>query len=55
MNISKIQVANSTSGSLRATIPEEIVKLLNVKAGDIISWDVSKSEKATKVCIRKLE
>lgn len=49
---SKINVANPKSNSLRAGIPKEIVKLLEVEAGDTMEWIVeaiSKDEFIIKV------
>ena len=37
---SKVNVANLKSNSLRAGIPKEIVKVLDIDAGDIIEWNV---------------
>lgn len=51
MITSKIQLANKASGSLRATIPAELVEVLGLKEGDIIAWDLGKKS----ACIRRLE
>lgn len=37
---SKVTVARPNSQSLRTTIPESVVKLMDVKAGDELSWTV---------------
>lgn len=37
---SKVNVANPKSNSLRAGIPKEIVKILDLNAGDKIEWNV---------------
>ena len=37
---SKINMANTKSNSLRVGIPKEIVKILEVSAGDKIQWNV---------------
>jgi antitoxin component of MazEF toxin-antitoxin module len=36
----KVSAANLNSKTLRSSIPKEIVKLLKVKAGDSIEWNV---------------
>jgi hypothetical protein len=38
--ITKVTVARPNSQSLRTTIPESIVKLMDLKAGDELSWTV---------------
>jgi hypothetical protein len=36
----KVSPANPNSKTLRSSIPKEIAKLLKVKAGDSIEWNV---------------
>ena len=36
----KVSAANPNSKTLRSSIPKEIAKLLKVKAGDSIEWNV---------------
>jgi len=53
-NSSKVTKAN-TGNSLRATIPLEIVKELDIEAGDLLVWsfDVKKGNKT--INIKKVE
>ena len=37
---SKVGIANPNSNSLRVGVPKEIVKLLEISAGDSIEWNV---------------
>ena len=39
--ITKVTIARPDSPSLRTTIPEGIVKLIDLKAGDNLNWRVS--------------
>lgn len=39
-NKSKISSANSTSVSIRTSIPLAVAQILNVKAGDTLDWIV---------------
>lgn len=36
----KANIANNKGKSLRTTIPKEIVKILDISAGDSIEWNV---------------
>ncbi len=38
--ITKVTIARPNSQSLRTTIPESVVKLMDLKAGDELSWAV---------------
>ena len=50
-----VSKATTTSNSLRATIPEDIVTELGLRVGDALDWDVI-TEKGKKYArIRKLE
>lgn len=52
---STVAKATTNSTSVRATIPEEIVKQMKLKAGDVLDWEVT-SEGSRKVAkVRKLE
>jgi bifunctional DNA-binding transcriptional regulator/antitoxin component of YhaV-PrlF toxin-antitoxin module len=56
--ISRISKATTTSSSLRATIPMEIVEDLKLKVGDVIEWEIHKDDNKSKqkfAKIRKLE
>lgn len=50
---SKVTVARPKSPSLRTTIPEAVVKMMELKAGDEIVWKVSPTSKGVEVCIQK--
>jgi bifunctional DNA-binding transcriptional regulator/antitoxin component of YhaV-PrlF toxin-antitoxin module len=51
----RIQLANKDSGSLRLTIPAEIVEEMGYQIGDVIAWDTV-TEKGKKYArLRKLE
>jgi antitoxin component of MazEF toxin-antitoxin module len=49
--ITKLTKANTRSNSLRATIPNNIVKELGLQESDFIEWDVfeDKNEKYAKI------
>ena len=49
MLITKIQVANKQTRSLRTTIPAEVVEALGLSAGDAIAFDIDKK----RVCFRR--
>ena len=52
----KVNSANLNSKTLRASIPKEIVKLLELQAGDSIEWNVSKiNNKEFQIIINKKE
>jgi len=51
----RIQLANKDSGSVRVTIPLEIVEEMGLEVGDVMAWDTV-SEKGKKYArLRKLE
>ena len=50
---SKISKANTKGSSLKVTIPQGVVKLLNLDVGDNIIWEVSLEDSSAKVCIKK--
>lgn len=52
---SKINYANPKTNSLRVGVPKEIVKLLNIKAGDVMDWQVDVTDGEISVIARKLE
>jgi bifunctional DNA-binding transcriptional regulator/antitoxin component of YhaV-PrlF toxin-antitoxin module len=52
---STVAKANTNSISLRATIPEEAAKKMNLKVGDVLDWEVT-SEGGRKIMkVKKLE
>jgi hypothetical protein len=55
MITSKVQTANKTSGSLRATIPIEVVEAMGLVATDVIAWEILDAKDKMVVKIRKLE
>jgi bifunctional DNA-binding transcriptional regulator/antitoxin component of YhaV-PrlF toxin-antitoxin module len=52
---STVTKATTTSTSLRATIPEEIVKELEILAGDVLDWEIMSDKGRKAVRVRKLE
>lgn len=52
---SKINYANPKSKSLRVGLPKEIVKVLNVEAGDKMDWKVDVTDGEISVIVKKLE
>lgn len=52
---SKINYANPKSKSLRVGLPKEIVKVLNVQAGDKMDWKVDITDGEISVIVKKLE
>lgn len=55
MITSKVQTANKASGSLRATIPLEVVEALGLAPTDVIAWEIIEGKDKKAVKIRKLE
>jgi bifunctional DNA-binding transcriptional regulator/antitoxin component of YhaV-PrlF toxin-antitoxin module len=55
MPTSHVAKASTTSKSLRATIPEEIVTALSLEPGDVLKWDLDRKEGRKVAVIRKLE
>lgn len=54
--ISKTNYANLQSGSLRVTIPKEIVDKLGISKGDSVKWILTEDdEKVSSVKLEKLE
>lgn len=51
---SKVQKAN-TSNSVRTTLPNEIVKELNINIGDILIWNVEEQKGKKIVMVKKVE
>jgi len=47
--------ASSNSTSVRATVPEEIVKLMDLKVGDVLDWEVEERKNRKVAIVRKLE
>jgi hypothetical protein len=54
-NPTRISKANSVSSSLRTTIPNDIVKHLNLRIGDVVDWDEYQEKGKKYARIRKLE
>lgn len=53
---SKINFSNPKSNSLRAGIPKEIVKLLELSAGDTAEWNVDiGDDKEISIIVKKAE
>jgi len=54
-SLSRVAKATTTSKSLRATIPEDIVHELGVKVGDVLIWSVEEHKGKKTVNIEKWE
>lgn len=52
---SKVGIANPNSNSLRVGVPKEIVKLLEVSAGDSIEWEVDVTNNEISISVSKAE
>jgi bifunctional DNA-binding transcriptional regulator/antitoxin component of YhaV-PrlF toxin-antitoxin module len=52
---SKVTIANTISKSLRATIPNDVVEYLGLKAGDVIEWETLIHNGKHSARIRKLQ
>lgn len=52
---SKINYANPETKSLKVGLPKEIVKVLNVKPGDTMNWQVDIEDGDIKVIAKKQE
>jgi hypothetical protein len=50
---SKVTVARPNSPSLRTTIPEAVVKMMELKAGDEVKWTVNLKAKGVEVSVSK--
>ena len=53
--ISKTNYANLQSGSLRVTIPKEIVEKLGITKGDSVKWILTEDDETNEVSSVKLE
>ena len=53
--ISKTNYANLQSGSLRVTIPKEIVVKLGLSKGDSVKWILTEDEETNEVSSVKVE
>lgn len=47
-NVTNLTPANSSSGSLRTTVPLNVVKALNLTTSDTIRWEISGSSVTVK-------
>ncbi|MGD0396401.1 MAG: AbrB/MazE/SpoVT family DNA-binding domain-containing protein [Nitrososphaerales archaeon] len=52
---SAVAKASSNSISLRATIPEEIVQEMKLKAGDVLDWEVTSEDGRKVMKVKRLE
>jgi len=50
---SKVQKAN-TSNSVRTTLPNEIVKELDIRVGDLLIWDIQNQKNKKIIMIKKV-
>ncbi len=55
MATSKVVKASPQSPSVRSTIPEDIVKELGIKTGDVLQWTIAQKREKKGAFIRKLE
>lgn len=53
--ISKTNYANLQSGSLRCTIPKEIVDELRLSKGDSVKWILEKDDETNEIISVKVE
>jgi antitoxin component of MazEF toxin-antitoxin module len=53
--ITKLTKANTRSNSLRATIPNNIVKELGLQESDFIEWDIFEDSNGKYVKIKKVK
>lgn len=52
---STVAKANSNSPSVRATIPEEVVKEMKLSIGDILDWETEIRKNRKVMVVKKLE
>ena len=52
---SKVTQANTLSKSVRATIPNNVVKYLGLKLGDVLEWETFTQNGKRAVRVRKLQ
>jgi len=52
---STVAKASSNSPSVRATIPEEIVKEMQLSVGDVLDWEIEKRTNRKVMVVKKLE
>ena len=53
--ISKVTLARPNSPSLRTTIPESIAKMIELKSGDSLRWDIKIKDKNLQITLSKKE
>ena len=51
----KIDSPNAKAGSLRAIIPKEIVRFLDINRGDRLKWVVEAEDSSFKISVKKEE
>lgn len=54
-SLSKVAKANNNSKSLRATIPEDVVKELKINAGDVLIWSTEERKGKKVAFVEKWE
>jgi hypothetical protein len=52
---STVARASSNSPSVRATIPEEIAKGMQLSIGDILDWEIEERKNRRVMVVKKLE
>jgi bifunctional DNA-binding transcriptional regulator/antitoxin component of YhaV-PrlF toxin-antitoxin module len=52
---STVAKASSNSPSVRATIPEEIAKEMQLSVGDVLDWEIEERKNRKLMIVKKLE
>jgi len=52
---STVAKASSNSPSVRATIPEEVAKEMQLSAGDVLDWEIEERKNRKVMIVKKLE
>ena len=52
---STVAKASNNSPSVRATIPEDIVKEMQISVGDILDWEIEERKSRKVMIVKKLE
>lgn len=52
---SSVARANTTTKSLRTTVPMDIAEELKIKEGDVLNWEIMSREGKKGAWVRKLE
>ena len=52
---STVAKASSNSPSIRATIPEEVAKEMQLSVGDILDWEIEERKNRKVMIVKRLE